>query len=867
SSVGHQIEADSQGWVTIAVRGGRETGKGVLMVEVPDADVIIPVSLLAPVRPLLLTGVGQVSLGAGGDAFGAVTAQGRVSDDVALTLSYDTRRLDQGRDVFGRSFDPLDEGRNPIVGDASEQRSLTPSRYQFSARLERGLDYLILGDVQTSGFADGMELARYGRSLPGAAARLTTGSVEWNAFGASTTQALRQQQIRGSGTSGPFELGGGVLPGTEQVRVEVRALENPTRIVSEQLLSRFTEYQIDYERGTLLLKQPVPAADAFGNPVFLSVTYEGESGGDHSPVWGLRASSALGGVASVLADSVPISVSIVNDAQPGQSFTLGALQTGVIREGGLAVTAEVAVASGTDSTGVATRIKGSSPLLDGRASVSAEWTYVGDEFSNPANIGLRPGTNEVRANGTLRMGGGEVTVGHQRQSFSNRDLSRNRTTAGYRQAVREDVEVEARLAADAVENVSGDVSSGAGEYRVTWSAAERLDLFAEGRNQLWSSGAGLANRGAYYGAGATFELSRSFALEARHLRVTPGGDANPYNLSSVGLTSQLRVGTKAWGSYQIAGGIDGQTNAAVVGLTHRFSIGADWRFSTMLERRQGVGAARIGDPVLASPFDRPEEGYTSASFGTEYLPQSKPYRVSLRAERRDGTLSSSHLATLAGDVSFSSALALLSRQEFTERDLFGSLTTRYTRERSSLWGLAYRPTRRDDLNILFKFGWKDAVNPFGTGVLVADGEESRLIGAMEAIWAPLADLEIGARFATRSTRLEAQPMAGTPIETRNQTDFLGLRGRWLFHDLGGVEVEARGMMSDLVPGSTWDVAPSLVFQPMEAIEIELGYRFGDLQDPDFAVRSGHGLFLTIGTRITEDLIPTAANFWRSRFGG
>ena len=110
-------------------------------------------------------------------------------------------------------------------------------------------------------------------------------------------------------------------------------------------------------------------------------------------------------------------------------------------------------------------------------------------------------------------------------------------------------------------------------------------------------------------------------------------------------------------------------------------------------------------------------------------------------------------------------------------------------------------------------------------------------------------------------------MGGTPIVTRNQTDFVGARALWLTHRWFGFELEARGMLTDLVAGSTWDVAPSVVSRPVEAIEVELGYRFGDLQDPDFAVRSGSGWFLTLGTRITEDLIPTAASFWRSRFGG
>ncbi len=35
--------------------------------------------------------------------------------------------------------------------------------------------------------------------------------------------------------------------------------------------------------------------------------------------------------------------------------------------------------------------------------------------------------------------------------------------------------------------------------------------------------------------------------------------------------------------------------------------------------------------------------------------------------------------------------------------------------------------------------------------------------------------------------------------------------------------------------------------------------------PDFAVRGGHGWFVTLSARITERIFPTAADFWRPRF--
>jgi hypothetical protein len=48
------------------------------------------------------------------------------------------------------------------------------------------------------------------------------------------------------------------------------------------------------------------------------------------------------------------------------------------------------------------------------------------------------------------------------------------------------------------------------------------------------------------------------------------------------------------------------------------------------------------------------------------------------------------------------------------------------------------------------------------------------------------------------------------------------------------------------------------------IEVEGGYRFGDLLDRDFAANGGGGLFATFGVRLTESVIGSPAAFWRDR---
>src|SRR5439155_7074979 len=254
-----------------------------------DATATVPLELLPEVRGLTIAGSGLVGAGATPDAYGALTARGRLDSRTSFTLGVDSRRLNDGGHAFGRSTDPLDESQYPILGDASAQQTRTASQTWLSARVERGYDWATFGDLSTAGFGGGLSLAQYRRAVTGVAAHLTTGPLTWSAFGSLTSQALRQLQIRGAGVSGPYQLATDIVPGTDYLRVETRDQLNPERAVATQALVRFVDYQIDYASGVVLFKQPIPATDADGNPVFLMVTFEAASGAEQRLVAGARA--------------------------------------------------------------------------------------------------------------------------------------------------------------------------------------------------------------------------------------------------------------------------------------------------------------------------------------------------------------------------------------------------------------------------------------------------------------------------------------------------------------------------------------------------------------------------------------------------
>ncbi len=863
SSVGRQLLSTGTGRLEVPLRPGHTIGSGLLTLKSGDAKATIPLEINPEIRPLTVAGAGSVGVGASPDAYGAITARGRLDARTSVTLTLDSRSLNAGQDVFGRDQDPLEDAQYPILGDASHVATRAASATWFSARLERGLDWMSFGDVATNDFAAGLTLAGYRRAVSGVAGRLTTGPVTWSGFGSMTAQSLRQLQLRGAGVSGPYELGPNLLPGTEQLRLETRALENPERAVVTQGLTRFVDYQIDYASGVVLFKQPVPAADAQGNPVFVVATFEAASGGERQLVAGGRAALDLNRAFGVRRlDSLRLGVTAVNAEQAVAPFRLVGADVRALKFGGLDVGAEVAYAEKGDSAGLATAARAGFGAAEGPVSLGASYMSVGREFTNPSNVALRPGTTEIALRGALKVGQSILRASHSWQEFRLDGVSRQSTRVGVVQSFGRRLEVDAGVAHRREESGAGGSVAGeaqSGELKLTVKPTDALQLWAEGRRQFTRSGT-LAQPD-FWGIGSAYRLSPAVALEGSHRFVTPSTGAN-YAVSSMGVRADVGFGTQAWGSYQLSGGTDGGRSAAVLGLNNRLRLAPGLGLNLMFERRVGLDQAAISDPVRAAPFLQPEEDYWAAGLGIELTPERAPYRLTARGEYKDGIFQSNRLLTLAGDVTFNSSLALLSRQEFTQT---ARPDVPLARGLSSLWGLALRPTGSDRLNVLAKFEWSDERNPIGGGVLVSQGNERKLIGAADVIWSPVRGAELGTRYAIRRTNAVRPDASGLSQSLSSRADYAGAHmrvdvTRWL-----AVRGDGRLLIERTSATERWDAAPSIALRVINGIEIAGGYRFGDLRDPDFSVRGGRGLFLTMSASVTERQFLTAADFWRSRF--
>jgi uncharacterized repeat protein (TIGR01451 family) len=860
SSVGVQVRADESGTITVLLRPGYAVLRSHLTLVAGEARGELPIDILPVARPLMLTGVGRVGLGASPDAFASLTAKGRLDDQTSLTLSYDTRRLDGGRQAFARAADPLDESQYPILGDASQQRAEAASRYALSAKIERGFDWVQLGDVTTSEFASGLETGAYRRSFSGAAARLTSGAFVVQGFGSSTAQQVHQMQIRGEGISGPYLLALGMVAGTDHIVLETRAVDNAQRVVSRQELLRYVDYQIDYDNGTLLLKQPLPATDVYGNPVYIVATFEADGGGGHSMVWGARASAdAARYLSHSSQDTLRVGGMWVEDAQSTGAQHLAGLDVRAAWRGWIDFGAEMTQSQNPDSTGVAAAAHGSLKFFGEALTLHGTWMQVGAGFANPANLTMQSGTAETNLAAKAKLGATELRLEHEGQRFDAADVSRGRTLAGVVQTLPAKVKVESDVVNDRYTTPGSTDAAMAGEMKVTWTPLPSLDLYSDARRAFESSGS--AVQPDYVGAGATYRLFPGMSLEARQREVFLPGDSANYSITNLGVRSRIGDHSEAWSSYQIAGA-NGEYNAAIVGLNNQIRFSNGLTLNASAERREGVGHANIADPVRALPFLQNEEDYTAFGAGAELLPSQKPYRLSMRGEYRDGTLRSVRLLDASGDVSFARSLALLQKTGYTQTSQSDALAT-FSRQLSTMTGVAFRPIGGDELNALAKIQYVNATNPLTAGVLTTRGEEARTIMALETVWAPTPIVEVATRYATRRTAALIPQLDGSITPQRSTADYVGNRlgvdiTPWL-----AARAETRVLMEHSSATTRWDMAPQLAFS-RAGLEAAIGYRIGDLRDPDFSVNGGAGFFVTFGAKLTERSAKGVAEFWRAR---
>ncbi len=198
-------------------------------------------------------------------------AKGAIKGEWLLTMAYDSKKPNSDGDSLHQIIDP--DTYYPLYGDGTQQGYEASSARKLYVKIERDQFYALFGDMQTG--LNQTELSQYNRSMNGIKSELQGETFSYTLFVADTKQAFAKDELRGDGTSGRYYLSQkGLVTNSETVTIETRDRFHSEQILDVQTLSRHTDYDIDYDTGSLFFKRPIASKDENFDPIYIVVNYE-----------------------------------------------------------------------------------------------------------------------------------------------------------------------------------------------------------------------------------------------------------------------------------------------------------------------------------------------------------------------------------------------------------------------------------------------------------------------------------------------------------------------------------------------------------------------------------------------------------------
>ncbi len=198
----------------------------------------------------------------------AFFAKGRIKGKWLATIAYDSGK--EKRELFD-TIDP--DKYYKIYQDNSVQKNEAPSTKKLYVKLEKDDFYALFGDFNT-GFS-GTEFANYSRSFTGLKSEYSNKNIKATIFVAKSDKLFFRDDILGDGTSGYYKLSHqNIIEGSEKITIEVRQKHHEENILESRELSRYKDYDIDYDKGTIYFKEPILSQDREQNPRYIVAKYE-----------------------------------------------------------------------------------------------------------------------------------------------------------------------------------------------------------------------------------------------------------------------------------------------------------------------------------------------------------------------------------------------------------------------------------------------------------------------------------------------------------------------------------------------------------------------------------------------------------------
>ncbi|MTJ48261.1 TonB-dependent receptor [Dolichospermum sp. UHCC 0259] len=781
----------------------------------------------------------------------------------------------------------------PVYGDSSTSSLVTPSIDSVYARLERSPnipganpDYFMWGDYNTEELSQpSQQYTATSRQLHGFKANYNIGNLAITGFYSQYVKGFQRDTIAPDGTSGYYFLSRRILTGgSENVYLELEELNRPGTVIKRRKLSRGPDYDVDYDRGTLLFREPIlrTALDEYGQILVrrIIVTYEYDAKNSDGKIYAGRLQYNLNPGAD---KKSWFGATYLQENQGIRDFEVYGADAQISLGGDGQIVAEYAHSrNNSELTG---QVSGQAYRLDARGTLfpglqgRTYYNTVSTGFANNATTSFSPGqtrygaqlTGKVTNSTNLRLqydhednfgiapqprNTFEELFTPQTQATPGSLVNNSLTTitAGIQQRFGQanlDLDWIYRDRQDRISTTSLGGSSQ--QLRSRFSVPIFKSLTFQAQNEL-----SLSNQSdSVYPARTTFGLNWA-AIPGVNVSLTHqlfnGSQANGNSATSLNINGEQKFGkdTTVTGRYSIIGGANEMTTQGAIGLKNQLTIAPGLRLNVAYEHVFGSFFTKNATgQQYSQPFAFGQAGSSisfnsgdSYSVGLDYT-DNPSYQASAKYEYRNSGGGSNTVisAGVTGKISPSlTALARYQQANSSNQKLIGLGDTINFK-----LGLAYRDIGSDKFNALLRYEYRQNPATIPDTILLGSGTGSQdHTFAMETIYAPNWQWEFYGKYGIRnSTSYLASDLAGT--STVNLAQFRATyRLGYSMDVVGETRLISQGNYTET--GFVLEAGYYLNAN----LRLAAGYAFGKVDDRDFSgTRSAGGPYLGLTLKLNE----------------
>ncbi|NEU73149.1 TonB-dependent receptor [Hassallia byssoidea VB512170] len=916
---GFQVQA-KKGEFTANLRSDLKAQTVRIRATANDLEAFTQVQFATALRPSLVSGVVDVRLGARGtdyygklrdflppdndkrtqlDFHSAVFATGAVGDWLFTGAYNSDRPLNEDCNCDNRLFKTyqFSEQNYPVYGDSSTVDAIAPSIDSVYLRFERSTgkaspDYAMWGDYNTEEFAQrSQQFTAITRQLHGFKANYNLGNLQFTGFYGNNLEGFQRDTVAPDGTSGYYFLSRRILiPGSENVFIELEELNRPGTVLQRKQLNRGPDYEIDYDRGTLLFRQPVLRTDVDDQGQVLVrrivATYQYDSKDSNSNIYAGRLQYNF---SRTLNSQSWLAATYLQENHGLRDFQLYGADAMISLGSQAKFIAEYAHSQ--NESDVMGMVSGDAYRLEAEANITnalqgrAYYRFADAGFANNATISFVPGqtrygaqlTGKLTSTTNLRVqydhednfGIAPQPLNTFEELFTPRsqaipgskvDNSLSTISAGIQQRLG-----KATLGVDWIHRDRQDRISGSGldsnsdqlRSRLSYPLAKNLTFQAQNELTLSSDTDSVYPDRTILGLnwaaipGINVSLAQQFYTRGQF-------DGNSITSLSINGEHKLGRDTTITGRYSILGGANELTTQGAIGLNNRWTVASGLHLNLAYEHVFGgfFGRTAAGSQ-FAQPFTAGQSassigfnGGDSYSVGLEYT-DNPQFQASARYEHRTSSSGSNTVISAGAAGKISPALTALLR--YQQANSSNVQTRNFASVRglgdtvNLRMGLAYRDPNNDKFNALLRYEYRENPAVIPDTILLGSGTGSQdHTFALEGIYAPNWQWEFYGKYALRnSTSYLANDLVGT--STVNLAQFRATYRLGYSMDLVG---EARWIGQSNYTETGFLLETGYYLTPN--LRLSAGYVFGNIDDRDFSgTRSAGGPYLGLTLKLNE----------------